>query len=97
MDINYIFEIEDKSGRLIHLSKERWNQHIRPLHPDIRDSEELMKALQNPDKIIESDRDEVVRWYFLYDKQKRKYLKISVKYLNGDGYVITAHYTRKIW
>jgi len=95
MDI--IFKIRDKSRRLIHLSKERWNQHIRPLHPDIEDAEEMIKVLQNPDKILSSDRDEFVKWYFLYNKKKKKYLKISVKYLNGDGYVITAHYTRKIW
>jgi len=94
---NYIFEVEDKSGRLIHLSKDRWNRHIKLIHPDVSDSEDIIKVLQNPDKILESDRDEAVRWYFLYNKQKKKYLKISVKYLNGDGYVITAHYTRKIW
>lgn len=93
----YVFEITDKSGRLIHLSKERWNQHIRPLHPDIEDPEELTKVLKNPDKILESDRDISVRWYFLYNKKKKKYLKVSIKYLNGDGYVITAHYTCKIW
>jgi len=94
--MDYIFEITDKSGRKIHLSKERWNEHIRFNHPDIIEPEELIKVLMNPDKILESDRDESVKGYFLYNKQKKKYLKISVKYLNGEGYVITAHYTRKI-
>lgn len=97
MNPDYIFEMSDKSGRLIHLSKERWNEHIRPLHPDLIGPEELIKVIENPDKILESDRDEYVRWYFLYNKNKKKYLKVSVKYLNGEGYVITAHYTRKIW
>ncbi len=81
MDTNYIFEIKDKSGRLIHLSKERWNEHIRLIHPDIREPDELIKVLRNPDKILESDGDEVVRWYFPYNKVRGKYLKISVKYL----------------
>ena len=94
--MDYVFEITDKSGRRIHLSKERWNEHIRPLHPGIREPEELIKVLESPDKVLESDRDESVRWYFLYSKQKKKYLKVSIKYLNGEGHVITAHYTRKI-
>ncbi len=97
MNPNYVFEISDKSGRLIHLSKERWNEHIRLIHPDIREPEELIKVIENPEKILESDRDEYVKWYFSYNKDKRKYLKVSVKYLNGEGYVITAHYTKKIW
>ena len=94
--MDYIFEIVDKSRRKIHLSKERWGEHIKLIHPDISDSEELIKVLQSPDKILESDRDESVRWYFLYDRQKKKYLKVSVKYLNGEGFIITAFYTNKI-
>ncbi len=95
--MDYIFEITDKSGRKIHLSKERWNEHIRFFHPEIIEPEELIDVLKNPNKILESDRDESVRWYFLFNKQKRKFLKVSVKYLNGDGYIITAYYTSKIW
>jgi len=33
--MDYVFEIIDKSGRKIHLSKERWNKHIRLEHPNI--------------------------------------------------------------
>lgn len=95
--MDYIFEVTDKSNRKIHLSKERWNEHIRPIHPNIQDPDELIYTLENPDKVLESDRDESVRWYFSFNKQKRKYLKVSVKYLNGEGYVITSHYTRKIY
>jgi len=96
MNHDYIFEIMDKFGRKIHLSKERWGEHVRLLHPYIREPEEIEQVLKNPDSVISSDRDENVRWYFLYKKDKKKYLKVSVKYLNGGGYVITAHYTRKI-
>ena len=95
--MDFVFEVIDKTGRKIHLSKERWGEHIRLLHPDLIEPEELIKVIENPDKILESDRDENVRWYFLYNKNKKKHLKVSVKYLNGEGYVITAHYTRKIW
>ena len=93
---DYIFEIIDKSERKIHLSKERWGKHIRQIHPEIREPEEIKEVLKNPEVITQSDRDENVRWYYKYNKQRKRYFKVSVKYLNGKGYVITAHYTRKI-
>jgi hypothetical protein len=95
--MDLIFEIIDKTGRKIHLSKERWNEHIRPIHPELREPEEIERVLKNPEVIMQSDRDENVQWYFLYNKIKKKYLKVSVKYLNGNGYIITAYYTRKLW
>jgi|TARA_Y100000034_G_C6899253_1_gene415325 hypothetical protein len=94
--MNHIFEVTNKSGRKIHLSKERWGEHIRPIHPEIKEPEEIEKVLKNPEVINQSDRDEDVRWYYKYNKQRKRYFKVSVKYLNGNGFVITAHYTRKI-
>lgn len=93
--MKFIFQVTDKTGRKIHLSKERWS-HIRTEHREIEDPEEIKQILVNPIKILESDRDPNVRWYFVYKKHKKRYLKISVKYLNEEGYVITAHYTTKI-
>lgn len=93
--MDYIFEVVDKTGRKIHLSKGRWS-HIQIEHPQINDIEEIKETLLKPMKILESDRDENVRWYFVYKKHKKRYLKISVKYLNGEGYIITAHFTSKI-
>jgi len=90
-----VFEIIDKTGRKIHLSKERW-RHIRMEHPEIVNSEDIEDAIRIPVKIISSDRDQNVGWYFKYNKIRRRYLKVAVKYLNGGGYVITAHYTTKI-
>ena len=93
--MSHVFEVTDKTQRTIRLSKERW-QHIRTEHPEITEAEELKQALTHPVKIIQSDRDSAVRWYFLYRKQRKRYFKVSVKYLNGEGYIITAHYTAKI-
>ena len=90
-----IFEIVDKTGRKIYLSKERW-KHIATEHPEITNMEEIKQVLAAPTKILPSDRDPNVRWYFLYKKERKRYLKVSVKYLNNGGYIITAHYTTKI-
>ncbi len=51
--MDYIFEIIDKSGRKIHLSKERWGEHIKLEHPDINDAFEIKLTLKNSDKIVE--------------------------------------------
>lgn len=90
-----IFEITDKTGRKIRLTQKRW-KHIREEHPEIVDQEYIIKALQMPNKILASDKDDSVGWYFLYNKQRKEYLKVSVKYLNGSGFIITAHHTSKL-
>ncbi len=82
--MNYVFEIIDKTGRKIHLSKERWGEHIRQIHPEIIRPEEIENVLRNPEVINPSDRDQNVRWYYKYDKQRKRYFKVSIKYLNGE-------------
>jgi hypothetical protein len=94
MDI-IIFEVIDKTGRKVRLTKRAWT-HIRLEHPEIVDPEELVPVLKIPNKILPSDRDDSVGWYFLYKKQRKEYLKVSVKYLNGEGFIITAHHTSKL-
>lgn len=90
-----IFEVKDKTGRKIKLTQKRWT-HIRLEHPEITDFREIEKVLEIPNKILPSDRDNSVAWYFLYKKERKEYLKVSVKYLNGTGFVITAHHTSKL-
>ena len=91
----YIFEVTDKTGRKIHLSKERW-KHIREEHPEIVEFEDIKQTINLPDKITQSDRDSTVYWYSLHNKKKKRYLKVSVKYINRIGFIITSHYTTKI-
>lgn len=90
-----IFEIEDKSGRKIRLTEERWN-HITKEHPNVVDVEEIKKALLNPTKTKHSKYDPNVVWHYRFVKGKKRYLFAAVKYLNGDGFVITSYYMRAI-
>jgi len=69
MNMEYIFEIIDKTGRAIHLSKERWS-HIRKKHPEIENHEELEIAIKNPDKITHYSSDDSVGFYYKYLKHK---------------------------
>ena len=92
----WIFEVKDKSGRKIHLSKERWS-HIVTEHPKLSDKiEDIKDILANPLTIRNSEFDEKVRFYYRFYKKLSKYLLVSVKYLNGNGFIITAFYTSKL-
>ncbi len=96
--MQYLFEITDKTGKKIHLSKERWN-HIRKKHPEVEEAEEVEQTIRNPDKIERYDFDETIDHYHKYFKHKKspaKYLFVSVKYLNGEGYIVTAFFTKNI-
>ena len=91
-----IFEVVDKSGRRIRLTKEQL-RHISEEHPGVTDLEEIKDALLNPIKITASKYDtEQVRYYYHYNKEKQRYLFVAVKYLNGDGFIITSYYMKRI-
>ncbi len=98
MDANYIFEIKDKSGRVIHLTKERW-AHIRKKHPEVGDYEILKDGIERFEKITNYSFDPSVHYlykFYKHRKSSKRYLCVAIKYLNGDGYVITAYFDTKI-
>ena len=97
--MNLIFKIKDNYGREIYLSKERW-KHVKK-HPYIDENllEEVKKTIQNPTAIRYNEEDEEVRYFYREHKnnsQFERYLLVSVKYLNGTGFVITSFFTNKI-
>ena len=93
-----IFEIKDKTGRKIHLSDERW-RHITITHFEMTNYlDEIKIALENPLKITAHKKGNLRNYYFYlkHRKHPEKYLKVIVKYLNGTGFIITAHFVRHI-
>ncbi len=94
-----IFEIEDRSGRIVYLSKERWI-HMASEHPAVANKiEDVKDVVLNPLIIKESEYDPNVRYYYKYYKNIKlsaKYLLVAVKYINGEGYIITSFYTSRI-
>ena len=97
--MEWIFEIEDLTGRKIHLSQEQWS-HINSDHPEISAYVEEMKdILKNPALVTTLSYDEQVHYFYRYYKNRTspaKYLLIVVKYLNGKGFIITSYFVRKI-
>ena len=94
--MDFVFEIIDKTGRKIHLSKERWT-HIRLKHPNVENSESIIDTILNSDKIVKIEEDIIAYYkYFKHRKEPLKYLNVIVKYLNGNGYVVTSYFVRNI-
>ena len=97
--MNYVFEIIDKTGRKIRLTKRQW-EHINKKHHVVANHlEEIKETIENPDAVTESDkRDNIYLYYkyYKYFKSPYNYVLAIVKYLNGEGYVISAYFERNI-
>ena len=97
--MNIIFEIIDKSGRKIRLTKRQWRE-TNLKHPNMAVClEEIKETLVKPDAITDYSLDEKVRYYYKYFKHiksKNKYLLVIVKYLNGEGFIIKSYFEDRI-
>ena len=94
--MNYVFEVKDKTGRKIRLTKKIWSK-IRKKHYEIEDEELIIETLNKPNKI--KDYDENIVYYYKYYKNRhlpKRFLLVIVKYLNGKGIVVTSYFVDKI-
>jgi len=90
-----ILELRDKKGKPVYLTDERYN-HIKR-HPEMQNSLSMIEeTIKNPQKItVFAD----IKYYYKYyknRKSKAKYLRVIVKYLNGEGFIITAYFVMGI-
>src|SRR3989344_4709791 len=94
-----LFAIQDKTNRIIYITKERW-RHILHDHPEMSDKiEYVMETLTKPLIITESENNQNVKYYYRHYKNinlKEKYLIVITKYLNGKGFIITSFYVNRI-
>lgn len=94
-----VFSVTDKTEREIRLTKRQWS-HITRKHPEVTNYlEEIKENLMNPVKITDYGLDESVRYYYNYLKHRKfdtKYLLVIVKYLNGEGFVISTFFVKYI-
>lgn len=90
-----IFEIKDRNGKIVRLTDERW-KHIAQEHPDVNDIEEIRNTAREPLISRQSGYDSSVMWHYRFNKQRKQYLMVAVKYLNDDGYIITSYYMRSV-
>ena len=91
-------EITDKTGRKIRLTEKQW-RHIQK-HPHMHESlDRIEETIKNPITIRHDEFKEEVNYFYREYKDMglmERYLFVSVRYLNGEGFVITSFYTNKI-
>ena len=88
----------DKTGRKIHLSEERWT-HITIKRPYMSSYfVEIEETTKNPQKIVPRDVGNLFDFYSYYKhrKGKLKFLKVVVKYLNGEWFILSAYFVTDI-
>jgi len=89
-----IIEVIDKTVRVIYIPKERWT-HIVLSHPELSNQiGQIKQTLTKPLTIISDHVDECVNYYHTYIKKRKEYLVVVVKYLNGEGFIITIFYSK---
>ena len=97
--MSWIFDTVDRSGRKIHLSKERWS-HINKEHPELAAHlEDIKGTLKSPNKFVMPGFDGSIRYFYKYLKNRQsraRYLLVIVKYLNAHGFIITSYFVRNI-
>ena len=92
-----IFEITDKTGKKIRLTKKQW-AHMMKRHSYMEKYlEEIKETLKVPDKIRVYDYSKGYYYKsYKYLKTPNYFILVVVKYLNGDGFVITAYLEERI-
>ena len=94
--MSYIFTVKTKSGKIVHLSHERWT-HIVQKHQDLSGSlEKIRETIIEPSFIKENRYEKEIRDYYKYYKEDKRYLLVAVKYLNDEGFTTTSFFTKKV-
>lgn len=89
------FHVESVTGKDIRTTNGYWRLICEGKHPIIKKYEsEVIETLGNPDEIRKSKRDASV--YLYYKKYSKWFICVLVRYLNGDGYIITAYVADKV-
>lgn len=59
--------------------------------------ERIRETIERPHAVRESPRDAAVRYHFRHYKgAPARFLLVALKYLNGDGFVVSSFYTNKL-
>lgn len=89
------FEVTCKLGKCVRITEERWQRLVTVKHPEMRGREEdLKKVLEQPDEIRRDPKNSSV--YRYHRRFGDKYVRVVVKHLDTEGFIITAFPENKI-
>ena len=91
-----LFEVTSKLDKRIRVSRSYWEYIVSVKHPPMRGLEESVKrSLTEPTEVRRSKRDPSV--HLFYGNLDGTLLVCTVvKFLNGEGFIITAYLTRRM-
>ncbi len=97
--MHIIFEVIDKTDRKLRMTDWNW-AHIIRRHPEVSaEKEKIIETLEHPDRITDSLKDEKAKFYYKYYKNRKssnKFMMVLGRYLNGDGFIVSAHFVPRI-
>lgn len=93
-----VLEGQDYNNKLVRLTKKQYN-HIIETHPELEgEMNKISKTVESPEVVRLGNKENIFLFYRFFEKTQvtNKYLVLVVKYLNGEGFIITAYFTSKI-
>lgn len=82
-------------GKYVRTTEEYWRYIVTFKHPSMAGNiREVELALADPDNIRKSRSDD--RVYLYYRRAGNRIICVAVRHLNGDGFIITAYFTKKV-
>ncbi len=92
-----IFEMIDKTGRKIRLTDRQWGHMVKKHQYIEKYLDEIKEILRLPDKLVDYSLDKGYYYRnYKYLKHPNRFILVIVRYLNGEGFVITAYLEQRI-
>ena len=92
-----LFEVKDVFSKRIRTSKKYWQYILETKHKEaigLLKVNDAFKSIQKPDEVYRTEDKYVLRFYKRNEIVKL-FICTIVRYLNGDGFIITSYLTSK--
>lgn len=92
-----VFMVRSVLGKRIRLTETQW-RHIRKRQEMHSQTKRMEETLAEPDVVYYVEGEDTYHYYRFYPQTpvSSKHLLIIVKHLDGEGFVITCFYARRI-
>jgi hypothetical protein len=87
--------VKSKLQKSIRVTQSYWNHIVEVKHNEVLGKdEEVKRALASPVEVRKSKKDPSVYLYYL--RVGNKFITVVTKHLNGEGFIISVYFTRRI-